>query len=79
LSRVFDDPEAPRELVEYVMYHEMLHLVHPPEHRRSRRDVHTRAFREAERRFPDLKGVKGRLKAFLASAENTSGSSMTGA
>lgn len=79
LSRVFDDPEAPRELVEYVMYHEMLHLVHPPEHRRSRRVVHTRAFREAERRFPDLMGVKGRLKEFLALAENTSGSSITGA
>lgn len=77
LSRVFDDPGAPRELVEYVMYHEMLHLVHPPEHQRRRRVVHTKAFRDAEKRFPDLKGVKGRLKEFLASPENPSGSRMT--
>jgi hypothetical protein len=65
LSRVFDDPAAPREAVEYVMYHEMLHLVHPPEHRGSRRAIHTREFRDAEKRFPQLKEVQRLLREFL--------------
>jgi hypothetical protein len=65
LSRIFDDPSAPAEVVEYVMYHEMLHLVHPPEHRGSRRVVHTRDFREAEKQFPRLKEVRARLREFL--------------
>lgn len=65
LSRVFDDPRAPRAAVEYVMYHEMLHLVHPPEHRGSRRSIHTKDFRDAEKRFPRLKEVQGQLREYL--------------
>jgi hypothetical protein len=78
LSRVFDDPSVSRETIEYVMYHEMLHLVHPPEHRGSRRVVHTKAFRDAERRFPDLEGVRRRLREFLQAAKCDSGPSMPG-
>ena len=42
----------PRYLVEYIMYHEMLHLKHPVEYRSHRRCVHTAEFRESERKFP---------------------------
>jgi predicted metal-dependent hydrolase len=52
ISRLFDSPEVPRYLVEYIMYHEMLHLKHPVEYRSHRRCVHTEEFRENERRFP---------------------------
>jgi hypothetical protein len=53
---------VPREVVEYVMFHEMLHLEHPVEHKGARRRVHTPEFQEAERQFPDLARVRQLLK-----------------
>jgi len=52
ISRIFDRPEIPRFLVEYILYHEMLHIKFPAEFRTQRRCVHTRAFKEDERKFP---------------------------
>ncbi|MDZ4797873.1 MAG: M48 family peptidase [Bryobacteraceae bacterium] len=54
LSRILDRPEVPRLAVEYVMFHEMLHLRYPVIHRGTRRCVHTPEFKAAEREFPDL-------------------------
>lgn len=62
ISRVFDRPEAPRLALEYVVFHEMLHLQHPVEHNGARRRVHTREFREAEKRFPRLQEAREMLK-----------------
>jgi hypothetical protein len=62
ISRLFDGPGVPRLLVDYIVYHEMLHLRHPVEHGRSRRCVHTREFQEAERAFPQLAEAKALLK-----------------
>jgi hypothetical protein len=44
------------------MFHEMLHLRYPVDHRASRRRVHTREFREAEKKFPQFKEAKEILK-----------------
>jgi hypothetical protein len=62
LSRIFDQPGRPVLAVEYVMFHEMLHLQYPVDHSRSRRRVHTRAFQEAEKKFPQLKEAKEIIK-----------------
>ncbi len=62
VSRIFDSPRVPLLALEYVVFHEMLHLEHPVDHNGSRRRVHTREFREAERRFPDLTRAKEMLK-----------------
>ena len=62
ISRLFDSSEVPRYLVEYIMYHEMLHLKHPVEYRSHRRCVHTREFRESERKFPFYKQANKLLK-----------------
>jgi hypothetical protein len=35
ISRIFDRAETPRFLLEYILFHEMLHLKHPVSHRRS--------------------------------------------
>ena len=40
----------------------MLHLQHPVEHNGARRRVHTREFREAEKRFPRLQEAREMLK-----------------
>jgi hypothetical protein len=61
LSRVLDGPGVPRLAVEYVMYHEMLHLKHPIETRGTRRRIHTSAFRQEEKAFPHLKEAKAML------------------
>ena len=58
VSRIFDRPASPRFLVEYILYHEMLHLKYPIEHRRARRCVHSPAFRAEERRFPHFAAAK---------------------
>lgn len=54
VSRIFDHPRIPRYAVEYIVYHEMLHLKHPVKLRGSRRCVHSAAFQEEEKRFPQL-------------------------
>ncbi len=55
VSRVFDRPSSPRYAVEYLLYHEMLHLKHPVKMRGLRRCVHSRAFKAEEALFPQLK------------------------
>jgi hypothetical protein len=51
--------------VEYVMFHEMLHLRYPVEHKGSRRCVHTPEFKIAEKEFLYLKEAKEILKKIL--------------
>jgi hypothetical protein len=63
LSRLLDSVRVPRLAVEYVLFHEMLHLRFPVEHRGARRCVHTREFKDAEQKFQRLKEAKQMLKA----------------
>jgi predicted metal-dependent hydrolase len=58
VSRAFDHPRVPRCAVEYIVYHEMLHLKHPVKLRGSRRCVHSAEFQAEERMFPDLERAK---------------------
>ncbi|MDD5543596.1 MAG: M48 family peptidase [Acidobacteriia bacterium] len=54
INRRFDDPDTPHFVVEYLVYHEMLHMKHPVTIRNGRRIVHTRPFSEDEKRFKDF-------------------------
>jgi len=62
VSRVFDHPRVPRHAVEYIVYHEMLHLKHPVKLRGSRRCVHSAEFQAEEKLFPRLEEAKRFLK-----------------
>ncbi len=62
VSRVFDGPQVPRYAIEYLMYHEMLHLKHPVRMKAGRRCVHSREFQAEERLFPELEEAKAFLK-----------------
>jgi len=62
ITRWFDSPQVPRDLVEYVMFHEMLHMRFPVEHRRHRRVVHSAEFRKAEKQFPKYEVALRQLK-----------------
>lgn len=50
---VLDHEEVPDWFVGFVVFHELLHVVFPPLSGASRRVVHPRSFRMAERRHPD--------------------------
>ncbi len=62
VSRVFDHARVPRCAVEYIVYHEMLHLKHPVRLRGSRRCIHSSEFQAEERMFPQLEDALRFLK-----------------
>jgi predicted metal-dependent hydrolase len=61
ISRIFDHPAMPTYVLEYIVYHEMLHLKHPVKLRGSRRCVHSAEFHAEEKLFPRV----GEANAFL--------------
>lgn len=62
VSRVFDRPSSPRYAIEYLLYHEMLHLKHPVKMKGTRRCVHGREFKAEEALFPQLKEALAFIK-----------------
>ncbi|MDQ6708220.1 MAG: M48 family peptidase [Acidobacteriota bacterium] len=62
ISRIFDEPKTPMLALEYVVFHEMLHLQFPVDHSGARRCVHTAEFKTAERKFADFNIAKEMLK-----------------
>lgn len=51
ISRSLDSRDTPRYVVEYVVFHEMLHIHHPTKHVNGRRYNHTAAFKRDEAKF----------------------------
>ena len=62
ISRIFDSPRIPSYVIEYVLYHEMLHLKHHTRVKDCRLVVHTPEFKQEERRFAEYEGAKQWLK-----------------
>lgn len=62
ISRIFDHPHVPRYVLEYIVYHEMLHLKHPVKLRGSRRCVHSPEFQAEEKLFPHASDANAFLK-----------------
>jgi len=74
VSKSLDSRSIPAFVVEFVVYHEMLHIKHPTIHRNGRRYSHTPAFRRdemkydyfdeaeawIERNFDELKRIAGK-------------------
>ena len=69
LSKLLDRVTVPQLALEYVLFHEMLHLRFPVEQRGARRCVHTRDFREAEKKFDSCKQAKELLHSYRAGKE----------
>lgn len=51
VSKSLDDKKTPKYIVEFVLFHEMLHIFHPTQHRDGRRYNHTPQFRRDEKKF----------------------------
>ena len=65
LTRLLDSHRASRLIVRYVMFHEMLHLRYPTQNRGVRRCVHTKEFKNAERKFESFEQATAQLKSFV--------------
>jgi hypothetical protein len=62
ISRRLDSRRVPLYVLDYVMYHEMLHMVYPARVRDGRRVYHTKEFLDAEKRFEHYARVMRWLK-----------------
>ena len=51
VSCSLDDRKVPKYIVEFVVFHEMLHIFHPTIHQNGRRYNHTPVFRRNEKKF----------------------------
>ena len=56
--------DCPEELLQYVIYHEMLHKKHKFKGSHSRTYAHTPAFRADERKFPDAERLEKEMNVF---------------
>ncbi len=68
LSSLLDSENASELIVRFVVFHEMLHVRYPTEHRGSRRCVHTKEFKQAERELEGYLEAKLELKRFVERA-----------
>ena len=58
LNRRMDHPRVPQCAVEYVLYHEMLHVKHPTRRSGCTLVSHSREFREEEKRFAEFERAR---------------------
>jgi len=72
VSSLLDDKKTPKFVVDYIMYHEMLHIKFGFTYKRGRRKIHTGPFKKEEEKFPFykesidfLKKISGRERKFL--------------
>jgi len=62
LNPILDDAQLPPFVIDFVVYHELLHKALGIRVRAGRRQVHSPAFRKAERRFARFAEAEARLK-----------------
>jgi len=63
ISRIFDHPDIPELVVENIVYHEMLHIVHPIKQNNGRRIIHGSDFKKDEKHFSHYREAKEWLKS----------------
>jgi len=62
ISRIFDSPKTPPEVLDYMMFHEMLHIALPVEKINGRRRIHTAEFKNKEAAFPGYARIQKWIK-----------------
>jgi hypothetical protein len=67
ISKTLDSTDIEDWFVEYVLYHEMLHIKHPARLINGRRYYHTNAFRLDERKFPHYAEAQRLLERLMRS------------
>ncbi len=67
ISKLLDCEKTPKFVVEYIMYHEMLHIKFGFTYKRGRRKIHTQLFKKEEEKFPFYKESIDYLKKISGS------------
>ena len=62
ISKSLDDKKIPKFVVEFVVFHEMLHIFHPTTHSNGRRYNHTARFRADEKKFAYFEEAENWIK-----------------
>jgi hypothetical protein len=62
ISRIFDSPKAPKEVVDFLVYHEMLHIYIPVKKVNGRRRIHPPEFYRMEKMFPNYEKIQAWIK-----------------
>ncbi|MEZ5308432.1 MAG: hypothetical protein R2684_14905 [Pyrinomonadaceae bacterium] len=73
ISKTLDSAEIPAYVLAYVMFHEMLHIVHPAIVKNGRRYSHTPAFRRDESKFMFFEEAEEWIESFASSRSHRSG------
>lgn len=71
ISRTLDSHDVPEWLVEFVLYHEMLHIKHPAQFINGRRQHHTKTFRSDEKKFPHYKQAQELIELLVKEERRT--------
>lgn len=51
IAGIYNHPQIPRFAIESIMFHEMLHIKIPPQRKGTKNSIHSREFKNAERKF----------------------------
>ena len=62
ISKKLDNKQVPKLIIDYILYHELLHMVYPGKYLNGKWTVHTKEFKNAEKEFKDLKTAKEWIK-----------------
>lgn len=66
VNRFLDQKDIPLHVVQYIVYHEMLHCVLPPKRKmHGRRSIHHHDFKEREKQFQDYELAKEFIKSWV--------------
>jgi hypothetical protein len=71
VERSLDDEATPAFVLEYLLLHEMLHLMHPPDDLEGSQEWHTETFEEAVARFAQADEAEAWLDRRLAAELRT--------
>jgi len=69
VSAIFKD--APIWVLDYIMYHEMLHKFHKFQHQNGRSSFHSHKFKEDETKYPNYKEVETEIQKLILAKRKT--------
>ncbi len=70
ISQTLDDPHVPEFVIDFVMYHELLHKQFGSRMHNGRRQVHFAEFKAAEKQYPRMKEAEAFLNAWAKRIKN---------
>lgn len=72
VSNIFNDADRKidAEMIDYLMYHELLHKFHKFKHKNGRSSFHTKTFKEDEAKYPNCQEIERKIEGFIRSKKS---------